>query len=85
MELCEQGTLEDWIQNNRQNRKYHKMAQTKFLQILTGVEHIHSKGLIHRDLKVSRIGNLKKIDKNSTYWNFKVLNCSSPCLVYYVP
>nr|XP_009932715.1 PREDICTED: interferon-induced, double-stranded RNA-activated protein kinase [Opisthocomus hoazin] len=51
MELCEQGTLEDWIQNNRQNRKYHKMAQTKFLQILTGVEHIHSKGLIHRDLK----------------------------------
>lgn len=57
MELCEQGPLENWIQKNREDRKYHEMAQTKFLQILEGVEYIHSKGLIHRDLKVSRIGS----------------------------
>lgn len=64
MELCEQGPLENWIEKNRQDQKYHVMAQTKFLQILKGVEYIHSKDLIHRDLKVSRIGNRK--DKNST-------------------
>ncbi|XP_030910648.2 interferon-induced, double-stranded RNA-activated protein kinase isoform X3 [Melopsittacus undulatus] len=51
MELCEQGPLENWIEKNRQDRKYHEMAQTTFLQILEGVEYIHSKGLIHRDLK----------------------------------
>ncbi|KAM6083927.1 interferon-induced, double-stranded RNA-activated protein kinase isoform 2-T2 [Theristicus caerulescens] len=55
MELCEQGTLENWIEKNRQNRKYHEMAQNKFLQILEAVEYIHSKALIHRDLKPQNI------------------------------
>lgn len=57
MELCEQGPLENWIEKNRLDRKYHEMAQNKFLQILKGVKYIHSKELIHRDLKVSRVGN----------------------------
>ncbi|KFV40792.1 Interferon-induced, double-stranded RNA-activated protein kinase, partial [Gavia stellata] len=55
MELCEQGPLENWIEKNRRDRKYHEMAQNKFLQILKGVEYIHSKGLIHRDLKPQNI------------------------------
>ncbi|XP_030355964.1 interferon-induced, double-stranded RNA-activated protein kinase isoform X11 [Strigops habroptila] len=55
MELCEQGPLENWIERNRQDQKYHVMAQTKFLQILKGVEYIHSKDLIHRDLKPQNI------------------------------
>ncbi|XP_058692978.1 interferon-induced, double-stranded RNA-activated protein kinase [Poecile atricapillus] len=55
MEFCEQGTLENWIAKNREDRKYHAMAQTKFLQIAKGVEYIHSKELIHRDLKPQNI------------------------------
>ncbi|OXB80280.1 UNVERIFIED_CONTAM: hypothetical protein H355_013678 [Colinus virginianus] len=55
MELCEQGPLEKWIDNNREGQNYHQMALDKFLQILKGVEYIHSKQLIHRDLKPQNI------------------------------
>ncbi|KFP91050.1 Interferon-induced, double-stranded RNA-activated protein kinase, partial [Apaloderma vittatum] len=55
MELCEQGPLENWVERNRRDRKYHEMAQTTFLQILEGVKYIHSEGFIHRDLKPQNI------------------------------
>uniref|UniRef100_A0A8B9VQS0 non-specific serine/threonine protein kinase n=1 Tax=Anas zonorhyncha TaxID=75864 RepID=A0A8B9VQS0_9AVES len=58
IQFCEQGTLEDWIEKNGKNPKkqrYQDMAQNKFLQILEGVNYIHSKGLIHRDLKPQNI------------------------------
>ncbi|XP_032537629.1 interferon-induced, double-stranded RNA-activated protein kinase isoform X1 [Chiroxiphia lanceolata] len=55
MEFCEKGTLEKWIGENREDQNYHEMAQNKFLQIMKGVEYIHSEKLIHRDLKPPNI------------------------------
>ncbi|XP_058656760.1 interferon-induced, double-stranded RNA-activated protein kinase [Ammospiza nelsoni] len=55
MEFCEQGTLQDWVIKNSEDRKYHEMAQDKFLQIAKGVQCIHSEELIHRDLKPQNI------------------------------
>ncbi|NXB32546.1 E2AK2 kinase, partial [Eulacestoma nigropectus] len=55
MEFCEQGTLENWIAKNREEHKYYEMAQNKFLQIVKGVDYIHSEKLIHRDLKPQNI------------------------------
>ncbi|NXP90489.1 E2AK2 kinase, partial [Passerina amoena] len=55
MEFCEQGTLEDWIIKTTKDRKYHELAQNKFIQIVKGVECIHSEELIHRDLKPQNI------------------------------
>ncbi|NXM05591.1 E2AK2 kinase, partial [Tyrannus savana] len=55
MEFCEKGTLEKWIMENREDKRYHEMAQNKFLQIMKGVEYIHSEKLIHRDLKPPNI------------------------------
>ncbi|XP_039574988.1 interferon-induced, double-stranded RNA-activated protein kinase isoform X1 [Passer montanus] len=55
MEFCEQGTLENWVAKTNEDRKYHEMAQNKFLQIVKGVEYIHSQKLIHRDLKPQNI------------------------------
>ncbi|XP_060548402.1 interferon-induced, double-stranded RNA-activated protein kinase [Pantherophis guttatus] len=56
MELCEQGNLSDWIKKKGLSL-YNKKDPCKedsiilFQQIVEGVEYIHSKGLIHRDLK----------------------------------
>ncbi|NXJ17927.1 E2AK2 kinase, partial [Dicrurus megarhynchus] len=55
MEFCERGTLEKWIAKNAEDQKYYVMAQNKFLQIVKGVEYIHSEKLIHRDLKPQNI------------------------------
>ncbi|KAJ8250170.1 hypothetical protein COCON_G00220920 [Conger conger] len=55
MELCEGGTLRAWIDNR--NRSYQewktrdKEALVILQQMVDGVKYIHSKKLIHRDLK----------------------------------
>ncbi|XP_020022731.1 interferon-induced, double-stranded RNA-activated protein kinase [Castor canadensis] len=55
MEFCDQGTLEQWIEERRCGKSDKALALELFEQITTGVEYIHSKGLIHRDLKPSNI------------------------------
>ncbi|CAN2391810.1 regulation of hematopoietic stem cell proliferation, partial [Pristimantis euphronides] len=53
MELCEKGSLKDWIKNRNLQNKVNKSECFKiFRQIIEGVRYIHSKKLIHRDLKV---------------------------------
>uniref|UniRef100_A0A3B4ZUJ8 Protein kinase domain-containing protein n=1 Tax=Stegastes partitus TaxID=144197 RepID=A0A3B4ZUJ8_9TELE len=60
MELCDTRTLKEWIDENNKNTsnrdsKRRKESLDIVLQIVDGVEYIHSKKFIHRDLKPSNI------------------------------
>lgn len=55
MEFCNKGTLEDWIEARRGKNPNKDLSLELFKQIVTGVDYIHSQGLIHRDLKPSNI------------------------------
>ncbi|XP_044145961.1 interferon-induced, double-stranded RNA-activated protein kinase-like isoform X2 [Bufo gargarizans] len=53
MELCANGTLENWISKREIVDKLKSLHI--FRQIIDGVEYIHSNNLIHRDLKPANI------------------------------
>ncbi|XP_066451969.1 interferon-induced, double-stranded RNA-activated protein kinase-like [Eleutherodactylus coqui] len=56
MELCENGSLKEWIKKrNLENRVNKSVGLEIFQQIIEGVRYIHSKKLIHRDLKPANI------------------------------
>ncbi|XP_015218211.2 interferon-induced, double-stranded RNA-activated protein kinase isoform X1 [Lepisosteus oculatus] len=56
MELCEGGTLRSWIDQEQEGRpKDKEKTMSIFRQIVEGVKYIHSKQLIHRDLKPPNI------------------------------
>ena len=63
MELCDKGTLEQWINDRREKGTDKDLSLELFEQIVEGVNYIHSKALIHRDLKVSGKCALLGIDK----------------------
>lgn len=56
MELCDTKTLRKWIIEQNADTLEHSQRRQQALviaqQIVEGVEYIHSKDLIHRDLKV---------------------------------
>lgn len=59
LELCDTKTLKDWIdEKNKEKSSLDSKRREESLsiaqQMVSGVEYLHSKKLIHRDLKVRR-------------------------------
>uniref|UniRef100_A0A1A9Z4D6 Protein kinase domain-containing protein n=1 Tax=Glossina pallidipes TaxID=7398 RepID=A0A1A9Z4D6_GLOPL len=65
MQLAENGTLLDYVRD----KKYLDEPQAKnlFKQLISAVEYIHSKGVVHRDIKCENL----LLDEN---WNIKLID-----------
>ena len=53
MELCQDGTLRTWLDENVERDSQEIMSF--FKQLVRGISHIHKAGLIHRDIKPANI------------------------------
>ncbi|KAH8237994.1 hypothetical protein KR032_010319, partial [Drosophila birchii] len=65
MQLAENGTLLDYVRE----RKFldEPQSRTLFKQLISAVEYIHSKGVVHRDIKCENL----LLDEN---WNLKLID-----------
>ena len=54
MQLCQRATLKDWMIQNSEHREPATLLDI-LDQIVCAVDYIHSTGLMHRDLKVSKL------------------------------
>jgi 5'-AMP-activated protein kinase catalytic alpha subunit len=57
MEYCERGELFDYIV--KLGKIEEKEACRKFQQIINGVEYLHNKNIIHRDLNKGKVTGLE--------------------------
>ncbi|OQS04598.1 heme regulated eukaryotic translation initiation factor [Thraustotheca clavata] len=57
MFLCEQSTLQDWLDNRNRNIGVVDFRESLriFRQLVDGIQHVHDNGIIHRDLKPSNV------------------------------
>ncbi|KAK9830325.1 hypothetical protein WJX72_011020 [[Myrmecia] bisecta] len=55
MELCDDGDLDSYIKKRNGNLISEHEIMLKFVQICLALLHVHSKGIIHRDLKANNI------------------------------
>ncbi|KAG2225236.1 hypothetical protein INT45_001459 [Circinella minor] len=54
MELCDQGDLFDFVVRDDPMRD-EQFVKTMFIQILDAVQHMHARGVYHRDIKLENI------------------------------
>ncbi len=63
-EFAEGGSLKGWLTQNSGKAPSHEKALEMMTGILRGIEHLHSKSVVHRDLKPDNIllqGNFPRI------------------------
>ena len=59
MELCQTGTLKDWLDKHSGQRPVEKCVKI-FKSVVKAVDYVHQLNFMHRDIKVSQLLTLKK-------------------------
>ena len=76
MELCEDGTLDKWIDERGKRKTDHRVVVLKIMQQITSaVEHLHQKGFMHRDVKVGCVNLFLNLLTNAVcrFLSFNIL------------